>query len=260
MSTLQDYRVVIIIGEINGISTAVNLDRLGIPYTVIDPQVDIGGTWIKNMYLEARVNTLGFWLLIMQLPTKTTEQLRANAIISAVGLFSTVNLPDFNRIKDCKGHVLYTTLWDHLVNCGFKPTDYLLPVEYVGKNRVTLDQTWKKDSARSYLGHTVPGYPSLYTLYGPKHQPRGGRSLHSWSGIWGCYALSLITWMVKEGARSVNVKQSVYELYNREIDEAQRPLIWPDKGKGYKHGRQGVNMPWTIDEYHARVVRLNLEG
>jgi len=57
---LAKYHVVIIGAGINGISTAVNLQRLGIPYTLIDRQSDIGGTWLLNTYPEARVDTLGF--------------------------------------------------------------------------------------------------------------------------------------------------------------------------------------------------------
>lgn len=496
---LDNYRVVIIGGGINGISAAVNLDRLGIPYTLIDRQGDIGGTWMQNTYPEARVDTLGFsfqykfestyrwremypsaaelrgyldyvatkysvkknclfnreviraewndsrgnWTLTLRLHDNTTEHVTANSIISAVGLFSTVNLPDFKGMADFKGNVFHTTQWDHsveyegkriavigngssgaqlipglgraakhltvfqrtpqwiapypdyrspvsaemhwlldsmpfyrnwygysccvrgmqlpplqvrdpewqakggLVNerndlmrknlteyirtkvngdeklmaqlvptyaplvrrlvvdngfydtimqdnvdlvteqiecfvengirtkdgrhhqfdlvvlgCGFKPTDYLFPVEYVGKEGVTLGETWKKDGARAYLGLTISGYPNLFTLYGPNHQPRGGPSLHSWSEIWGRYAFSLIVWMLENQAKSVNVKQGVYDSYSREVDEAQTPLIWEDEGRGYfvnHHGRQAVNMPWTSDEYHARVLRPNLD-
>ncbi|KAE8331451.1 hypothetical protein BDV39DRAFT_201102 [Aspergillus sergii] len=496
---LDQYRIVIIGGGINGISAAVNLDRLGIPYTLIDRQADIGGTWMQNTYPEARVDTLGFsfqykfentyrwremypsaqelrgyldyvatkykvkenclfnreviqskwddrsghWVLTMRLRDNTLERITANAIISAVGLFSTMNSPDFEGIDDFKGHVFHTTQWDHsaqyegkrvavigngssgaqliprmgsaaqhltifqrtpqwiapypdyrapvpdemcwlfdhmpfyrnwygyagcmrgmqlpplqvrdpewqaqggLVNerndlmrrglteyirskvngdeklmsqlvpsyaplvrrlvvdngyydtimrdnvdlvtdrierfvedgiltvdgqhrqfdmiilgCGFKPTDYLYPVEYIGKDGVTLGETWKTDGARSYLGLTIPGYPNLFTLYGPNHQPRGGPSLHSWSEIWCRYALSMVVWMLENGATSVNVKQSVYDSYNRELDDAQRPLIWEDKGRGYfvnQHGRQSVNMPWTSEQYHARVVQPSLD-
>jgi 4-hydroxyacetophenone monooxygenase len=57
---LAKYHVVIIGAGINGISTAVNLQRLGISYTLIDRQSDVGGTWLLNTYPEARVDTLGF--------------------------------------------------------------------------------------------------------------------------------------------------------------------------------------------------------
>jgi 4-hydroxyacetophenone monooxygenase len=496
--TLEAFRVVVVGGGINGISAAVNLERLGIQYTLVDRQADIGGTWMQNTYPEARVDTLGFsfqykfestypwkemypsapelrgyldhvatkygvksrckfnrevieavwnesealWTLTLRLPDQTVQHITANAIISAVGLFSTINKPVFPGIQDFKGHLFHTTQWDHSVNhegmrigvigngssgaqlipglgkvakhltvfqrtpqwiapysdyrspvptemhwlfnnmpyyrnwflyagfvrgmqlpplqvadldwqakggqvnerndtmrkgltsfieakvkgdpelmaklvpkyaplvrrlvvdngfydtiiqdnvdlvtepiekfvkdgiitkdgvhrqldlvvlgCGFKPTSFLYPVEYRGRNGITLDQTWQKDGARSYLGLTIPGYPNLFTLYGPNHQPRGGPSLHSWSEIWGRYAISMIVWMIENQARAVDVKQTVYDSYQAEIDEAQLPLIWDGEGRGYfvnEHGRQAVNMPWTSDVYHARVLTPEL--
>ena len=57
---LNTYRVAVIGGGISGVSTAVHLKRLGIPYIGIERQRDIGGTWLLNTYPEARVDTLGF--------------------------------------------------------------------------------------------------------------------------------------------------------------------------------------------------------
>ncbi|KAJ5772700.1 FAD/NAD(P)-binding domain-containing protein [Penicillium odoratum] len=56
------------------------------------------------------------WTLTLQLPDRSIEFITANAIISAVGLFSTVNLPDFPGIQDFKGHVFHKTQWDHSIN------------------------------------------------------------------------------------------------------------------------------------------------
>ena len=47
---LNNYHVAVIGAGINGISTAVHLKRLGIPFTVIDRQADVGGTWYNNTY------------------------------------------------------------------------------------------------------------------------------------------------------------------------------------------------------------------
>lgn len=496
---LSKWHVVVIGAGINGISTAISLQRLGIPYTLIDRQSDVGGTWMQNTYPEARVDTLGFsfqykfekgykwkdsypsavelrnylahvahkhdivknfvfnrevveavwdeasakWNLKLNVSDGTEERMSTNAIISASGLFATANLPNIPGISEYEGNMFHTTEWDHSVEwknksiavigtgssgaqlipglarhaktlaiyqrtanwiapyegyrsavpahmswildrmpnyvnwfgysnfmrgmqlpplqvddpawrakggqvnqrndgmrkglteyikkkvnndsklisqlvpthaplvrrlvvdngfydaimqdnvelvterigqitpkgirtidgaerdfdlivlgCGFKPTEYLYPVQYVGRHGVTLDKTWEKDGARSYLGLTIPGYPNLFTLYGPNHQPRGGPSLHSWSEIWGRYAISSIVWMIENRASSMEVKQSVYDDYNKDLDIATSKLIWESEGRGYfvnSHGRQAVNMPWTADQYHPRVVRPDID-
>lgn len=499
--TLSKWHMVIIGAGVNGISTAILLERLGIPYTVIDRQKDTGGTWMANTYPQARVDTLGFtfqykfehgyhwkemfpsapeirkyldhiaikygvkknilferevvdakweentqsWALELKLPNGARECMtrKANAIISACGLFSTPKNPDIVGISDFQGHIWHTTQWDHgvewrgkkiavigngssgaqlipglaqeasklgvyqrtpewmapyagyrlpvpeslnwlidempyyrnwqgyagymrsmqlaplqvddpkwraqggLVNagndklrtsltdyirgkvggdpklsaqlvpkyaplvrrlvvdngyydslmrentelittpidritasgirntdgterdydmivlaCGFQPTNYLFPAEYCGRNAVTLDQTWAKDGARSYLGMVIPGYPNLFTMYGPNHQPRGGPSIHSWSEIWARYAVSSIAWLIENDATSMDVKQSVHDEYNARLDKANKKLLWEADGFGYfvnKHGRQAVNLPWTTEEYHAMIMKTNID-
>lgn len=146
--------------------------------------------------------------------------------------------------------------------CGFQPTNYLHPVTYTGRNGVTLDQTWAKDGARSYLGLTIPGYPNLFTMYGPNHQPRGGPSIHSWAEIWARYAATAIVHMIENNIRSMEVKQSVYEEYNDALDAETKKLIWEAEGRGYfvnRHGRQAVNLPWTTDYYHSRILKPDIE-
>jgi 4-hydroxyacetophenone monooxygenase len=148
-----------------------------------------------------------------------------------------------------------------VLGCGFKPTEYLYPCAYKGRDGATLDKTWAKDGARSYLGLTIPGYPNLFTMYGPNHQPRGGPSLHSWSEIWGRYAIASIVSLIENGKKSLAVKQEVYDKYNERLDDENAKLIWEREGAGYfvnKFGRQGVNMPWTAEVYHAWVAKPDL--
>lgn len=148
-----------------------------------------------------------------------------------------------------------------VLGAGFQTGKYFFPIDYVGLGGVTLESTWKKDGARSYLGMSMPGFPNLFSLYGPNHQPRGG-SLYSWAEIWARYAVASVAWMVENGASSMSVKADVNEDYQTRLDERMRTLIWESEGAGYyvnEFGRQGVNMPWTTSEYHEMVVKPNME-
>jgi len=153
--------------------------------------------------------------------------------------------------------------FDVVVLCaGFKVSKYLWPVKYIGRKDATLDELWKKDGPRSYLGMVMPGFPNLFTLYGPNHQPRGGGSLYSWIEIWARYSVSSIVWMIENDAKSIEVRQDIYDEYNRQIDNATKDLIWEQEGHSYyvnETGRQSVNMPWTSPEYHAMVVKPNIK-
>ncbi|MCG8505711.1 MAG: NAD(P)-binding protein [Sphingomonadales bacterium] len=51
-----DLQVTIIGAGVSGIAIAVQLERLGIRYKIIDRRSDIGGTWHPNDYPDARVD------------------------------------------------------------------------------------------------------------------------------------------------------------------------------------------------------------
>lgn len=57
---LSDWRVLVIGTGFSGIGTAVRMQQLGIPYSVVDKQSRIGGTWERNQFPEARVDTTSF--------------------------------------------------------------------------------------------------------------------------------------------------------------------------------------------------------
>ncbi|KAI9743684.1 MAG: hypothetical protein M1818_003000 [Claussenomyces sp. TS43310] len=148
-----------------------------------------------------------------------------------------------------------------VLGAGFKVSQYLWPVNYVGRDGMTLEKAWKKDGARSYLGLTMPNYPNLFMLYGPNHQPRGG-SLYSFGEIWARYAVSSIVGMIERGAKTMEVKQEVFDEYNTRLDDGNKGIIWEMKGSSYyvnEHGRQAVNMPWTTAEYFGMVAKPNFD-
>jgi 4-hydroxyacetophenone monooxygenase len=147
------------------------------------------------------------------------------------------------------------------LGAGFQVSQYFWPVDYLGTEGMTLQKAWEKDGARSYLGMAMPNYPNLFTFYGPNHQPRAG-SLHSFAEKWARYTAASIVGMIERGKQSMEVKKEVYDEYNVRLDAATKKHIWESEGSGYyvnKHGRQGVNMPWTNAEYHTMIVEPNFD-
>jgi 4-hydroxyacetophenone monooxygenase len=59
-SVLQAFHVIIIGVGISGLAGAIQLKRLGIPFTIVERQEGIGGTWWLNDYPDARVDTSSY--------------------------------------------------------------------------------------------------------------------------------------------------------------------------------------------------------
>jgi len=53
---LNDFQVIIVGAGISGMAAAIQLDRLGVPYRIIEKEQGLGGTWLVNDYPEARVD------------------------------------------------------------------------------------------------------------------------------------------------------------------------------------------------------------
>ena len=53
----DDFSVTIIGAGMGGLNAAIQLKRLGIPFSVIEKNEDVGGTWYENRYPGARVDT-----------------------------------------------------------------------------------------------------------------------------------------------------------------------------------------------------------
>jgi len=149
-----------------------------------------------------------------------------------------------------------------VLGSGFKTSHYLWPARYQGRGGITPQALWAKDGARSYLGMTMPGFPNFFMFYGPNGQGRAG-SFNGWSEMWARYALKVVMAMIRRGARSVEVREPVFAAYNARLDEAMAGMIWgaPGAGSYYlnEHGRSGVNMPWSIEDFHAWTVEPDLD-
>ncbi|MBW3621178.1 MAG: NAD(P)/FAD-dependent oxidoreductase [Actinobacteria bacterium] len=138
---------------------------------------------------------------------------------------------------------------------GFDVLRFLSSYEVRGRDGRRLREEWHDDDARAYLGLTVPGFPNLFTLYGPNTQAGHGGSLIFIVERQVAYALDLVRRMCAAGADVVEVRPEVHEAYNAEVDAAHGSMIWTHPGMAtyYRNsrGRVVVNTPYRIvDLWH----------
>jgi cyclohexanone monooxygenase len=106
---------------------------------------------------------------------------------------------------------------------GFRAADYLASLEVHGRGGTRLHDDWR-DGAEGYLGTAVPGYPNLFTLYGPN--TNGVTSIIYILEAQTAYIRRLLDVMDAQGLRSVDVKREVHDRYNAEIQSAMAGTVW----------------------------------
>ena len=149
-----------------------------------------------------------------------------------------------------------------VLGAGFKVSDYLYPVDYVGRDGAKLAELWAADGARAYQTMCLPGFPNFFMLYGPNAGVRAG-SFHSWMEVLMRYVAKAIVTTVEGGHQVIEVRDAAYDRYNAELDAEMSKMLWEREkgGGGYyvnKFGRSGVNMPWTLAEFHRRTLSPDL--
>ncbi len=150
-----------------------------------------------------------------------------------------------------------------VLSAGFDVSRYLLPAEYVGVDGITLDDLWSTDGARAFKGITLPGFPNFFMMYGPNGQARIG-SFHSWAENFSRYIAGLLVHAIEQGGDAIVVTRKAYDDYNASMDQAMRGLLWESEtGHGYyvnKHGRSGVNMPWSVHDFFTMIQTTDPEN
>jgi 4-hydroxyacetophenone monooxygenase len=143
-----------------------------------------------------------------------------------------------------------------VLSAGFKVSKYLWPVNYRGRNGVSVQDAWSKDGARAYLTMTLPDFPNFFMLYGPNSGVRGG-SFHSWVEIFMRYIGELLVKMLEDGKSEVEVRRTAFDDYNWKMDQEMHTLLWTTEGRGgyfvNEHGRVGTQMPWKADRFYELV-------
>lgn len=136
---------------------------------------------------------------------------------------------------------------------GFRATELLYPMTITGRGGQTLHDLWAKDGARAYLGCMMPGFPNLWTIYGPN--TNGGLNVASFHEKIALYALQCLETLVLGDGGAVEVREDAYWRYNRLVDERNATKVWSDpRANNYywtEHGRSSVMCPFYSAEMSA---------
>ncbi len=133
---------------------------------------------------------------------------------------------------------------------GFRANEFLFPMEIRGRDDLSLDELWQKDGARAYLGTLLPGFPNLFTLYGPNINSVSGGGNPAIQEEQTRFVLQCLAHLLVNDKTTIDVTRDAYDRYNSELDEAEANKIYVGaEVKNYftnEHGRSAANCPFDV--------------
>lgn len=137
---------------------------------------------------------------------------------------------------------------------GFKTSDFMFPMEITGAGGRSLRDTWAS-GAKAHLGITVPGYPSMFLMYGPNTNTSGG-SILFFLEAQARYLRQALEFVSGKGAAAVDVDAQAQEVSAAEVQDRFAGTAWTRCDSWYRDrtGRIIANWPGYMYEY-ARATR-----
>jgi cation diffusion facilitator CzcD-associated flavoprotein CzcO len=173
----------------------------------------------------------------VELVTDRIARLSGDGIVTADGR---------ERRVDC---IIYAT--------GFKTTEFMFPMEISGVGGVTLRDFWA-GGAHAHLGMTVPGFPSLFFMYGPNTNTSGG-SIIFYEESQASYIRQALELVRDRSAGAIEVRDEVEAASDRELQARFNGTAWVACDSWYRNdsGRIVANWPGYMREYHDRVRQID---
>jgi cation diffusion facilitator CzcD-associated flavoprotein CzcO len=174
----------------------------------------------------------------VELVTEPISHMTTRGLITADGT---------EREVDC---VIYAT--------GFLTNDFMLPMEVSGRGGRLLSEVWA-GAPHAHFGITVPGFPSLFLVYGPNTNTSGG-SIILYEEAQAAYIRQALEHVLRRGATAIEVRPEVEAASDRELQARFAGTAWVECNSWYRErgdGRIVANWPGYMREYERAVRRLD---
>ena len=142
---------------------------------------------------------------------------------------------------------------------GFHAADYLRSLDVYGTGGRRLCDDWR-DGAEAYLGTVVPGYPNLFTLYGPN--TNGVTSIIYILEAQAEFVRRLLDEMGRAGVQAADIKREVHDAYNSEIQQAMAGKVWLANCNNYythPNGKVVTQFPYSGTTFVEMLAQVELD-
>jgi len=149
------------------------------------------------------------------------------------------------RTVDGRLHEVECIIW----GTGFKATEFVAPARVTGAAGRTLDEVWS-GGAHAHLGLTVPGFPSMFLVYGPNTNTSGGSIIFYHEAQAG-YIRRALEHLRAGGYRSLDVRPEIEAASDRQLQARFAGTAWTGCDSWYRDrdGRIVTNWPGYMRDY-----------
>ncbi len=140
---------------------------------------------------------------------------------------------------------------------GFRTNDFMFPMEISGAGGRSLREAWA-EGPHAHLGMCVPGFPSLFMMYGPNTNTSGG-SIILYEETQARYLRQALEHVVERDAAAIDVRDEVEERTDREVQARFDGTAWTRCDSWYRtdSGRIVANWPGYMREYEDRLQEVD---
>ncbi len=190
--------------------------------------------WPDYTFGCKRILFSSWWLPTLQRPN---VELHTDAIAGIE--------PKGVRTSDGVLHEVDAIIW----GTGFKTTDFMLPMEVHGSGGRALSEAWA-DGPHAHLGVTVPGFPSMFLMYGPNTNTSGG-SIIVYLEAQAAYIRKALQLVRDAGAEAIEVSAEAEARADAEVQARFQGTAWTECDSWYRNesGRVVTNWPGYMREY-----------
>ena len=114
--------------------------------------------------------------------------------------------------------------------------------------------------AEAYLGTVIPGYPNLFTLYGPN--TNGVTSIIYILEAQAEFVRRILDDMAGAGVGAVDIRREIHDAYNAEIQRAMEGTVWlANCNNYYRHptGKVVTQFPYSGTTFVEMLARVKLD-
>jgi cation diffusion facilitator CzcD-associated flavoprotein CzcO len=157
------------------------------------------------------------------------------------------------RTADGTHHDVDCIIW----GTGFRTNDFMAPMRVIGAGGRTLRDEWSS-GPHAHLGITVPGFPSMFLMYGPNTNTSGG-SIIFYLETQAAYIRQALELIRSSDAVAISVRPEIEAAFDRETQARFEGTAWTRCDSWYRDesGRIVANWPGYMREYAASAERLD---